>query len=61
MANTIYKKEKENFNMIIYFSGTGYQPEKVLNKTNIMMTFYYSSKKVQKRFIKIYNTRKKTK
>ena len=46
--------------MILYFSGCGYQAEKAFKKTNVMLSFFNSSKnKPEKRFRKIYKKRKK--
>lgn len=45
--------------MILYFSGCGYKPEDEFKKTNVMLSFYRSLKKPEKRFRKIYKQRKK--
>ena len=44
--------------MILYFSGCGYKPETLFKKTSLMLSFFRSLKKPEKRFRKIYKQRK---
>jgi len=43
--------------MILYFSGCAYPPEKAFKETNIMLSYYNSIKKPEKRFRKIHRKR----
>lgn len=47
--------------MILYFSGCGYKPEKLFKKTSLMLSFFRSLKKPEKRFREIHSQRKKQK
>jgi len=45
--------------MILYFSGCGYKPEHAFKETNIMLSFFRSHPKPEKRFKRIVKQRKK--
>jgi len=46
--------------MIFYFSGIGYPPEKHFKgKCALMLTYFFSKKKPEKRFLNIVKKRKK--
>jgi len=45
--------------MILYYSGCGHRPEEAFKETNLMISFFRSLKKPEKRFKRIVKYRRK--
>ena len=55
----VFSDETGYFVMILYFSGCGYKPEDAFKEVSLMLSFFRSRSKPEKRFVKIHGQRKR--